>query len=506
MNKILTSKQIQQVDRYTIEHEPIASIDLMERASKRFYKRLKKIAGKSLYKNPVHVVVGTGNNGGDGLVVARFLKEDGADVRISIVQLSEQGSPDFETNKERAIELGIPIHSIQASEDVPDFNSEDLVIDAIFGTGLSRPAEGIAGETIQKINAASPIVVSVDIPSGLYGEDNSENLKDNIVRADYTITFQVPKLSFFFAENEIFLGRWYVEDIGLHPDGIQEQESNYYFIDQRLIQSLHRDRRAFAHKGSFGHALIVAGSYGMTGAAVLSANACSRSGCGLTTIYAPKSAYTILQSTIPEAMCIADENEQFITAPPKQLDYTCIGIGPGMGTDEQTAKALKLFIQNSPCPLVLDADALNILSENPTWMAYLPEGSILTPHPGEFARLIGSKAVGYENIRHQIALSVKHRVYIVLKGAYTSISSPDGNVFFNTTGNPGMATGGSGDVLTGLLSGLRASGYSSLETVLMGVYLHGLAGDLALKKQSMESLRARDLVEYFGKAFQEISG
>jgi ADP-dependent NAD(P)H-hydrate dehydratase / NAD(P)H-hydrate epimerase len=505
MNKILTGKQIQLVDQFTIVHEPIDSINLMERAASRFYHSMKEELSSELEKfDTIYVVAGMGNNGGDGLALARLITQDSTvdvDLEVYVVKIAESGSPDFEINLCRLEDYGVKINFIGEASEVPTFTPNALLIDAIFGTGLNRPVEGVAVEVIRTINSSDLHVVSVDMPSGLFCEDNEENIAQHVIRAKLTLSFQVPKLIFFLPESEAFVGKWMVVDIGLHPIAIAHEKTDYYFTTTTWVKSMLRERRKFAHKGSFGHALLMAGSYGMGGAAVLSAMACSRSGCGLTTIYAPKDLYQILQVSVPEAMVITDEQNQIISGLPKKLDYSCVGVGPGIGQAKETASALKLLIQNASSPLVLDADVLNILAENKTWLAFLPKDTVLTPHPGEFSRLFGNEVLGYQRLQLQREMSIKHNVIIVLKGAYTSISSPNGSVVFNTTGNSGMASGGSGDVLTGLITGLIASGYTPFEGAVLGVYLHGLAGDLALENQSSESLKAGDLPQYFGKSF-----
>jgi NAD(P)H-hydrate epimerase len=435
--------------------------------------------------------------------LARLLLDEGKDVRVFYVQLGTHKSEDFKTNEKRLSESNVTLNQIVDHTDFPKISDNTIIIDALFGTGLNRPADGISKELIAYVNQSPKYCLcSVDIASGLFLEDNSENEVEGIIKADFTITFQLPKLAFLFPENEIYVGKWSVVGIGLSQEGIYQQKSQNYFVTSKSVQTIRQPRSKFGHKGSYGHALLVVGSKGMIGAAVLATKACIKSGCGLTSVWAPSRAEQIIQSQAPEALFLADTHTDFITSLPKAFPYKVIGVGPGIGQETQTANTLKLLIQNAAIPMVIDADALNILAENPTWLAFLPKGSILTPHPGEFARLTKKTMNSYERLKLQQAFSRKYQVHIILKGAYTSISAPDGKLFFNSSGNPGMATGGSGDVLTGLLTGIIASGYKTLEACILAVYVHGKSGDLALTNESVESISAASLIANLGKAFQ----
>ncbi|MCK4748951.1 MAG: NAD(P)H-hydrate dehydratase, partial [Bacteroidales bacterium] len=357
--------------------------------------------------------------------------------------------------------------------------------------------------------------VSIDIPSGLFGEANRENNPDAILKADYTLTLQCPSLSFFFAENHKFTGFWEVLPIGLHPKILEEEESPYRYLVAEYLASLLKTRKKFAHKGNFGHALLIAGCYGMMGAAVLAARACLRSGVGLVTSHVPRFGYQILQSSVPESLISIDQSDIIFSQAPELDMFSAIGVGPGLGCKSNSGKALKALIEAAKVPLVIDADALNLLSANPEWIELLPENSILTPHPREFDRLVpesgsgpatgvSAKTTGYNRHLKQMEFARKHKLIVLLKGAHSSIAFPDGKCWFNTTGNPGMATGGSGDVLTGLITGLLAQGISPLDAALAGVYLHGLAGDLAVKDSSQESMIAGDMIRHLGAAFREV--
>jgi NAD(P)H-hydrate epimerase len=329
-------------------------------------------------------------------------------------------------------------------------------------------------------------------------------LQGAIIEADYTLTFQFPKLAFLFPENEQFTSKWFVLPIGLAEAFTDDVEVKNFTIDPEDAASLLKPRSRFAHKGHFGHALLIAGGYGKMGAAALAAKATLRAGAGLVTAHVPKSGYAIIQTAAPEVMVSIDENETHFSLLPELSSYNAIGLGPGLGMEKETRQAVKLLIQNAGIPLLFDADALNILSENKTWIPFVPPNSIFTPHPKEFERLVGKTANDFERNKRQREFSALHKVYVVLKGANTCISKPDGKCFFNTTGNPGMATGGSGDVLTGIILGLLAQHYHPQEACVLGVFLHGLAGDVAAKKHSHEAMIAGDIIEGLGKAFRLI--
>ncbi len=497
--KILTVGQIREADVYTIAKEPIASVDLMERAATKCFNWLIQHYGRN--KN-YKIFCGTGNNGGDGLVIARLLSEKNVAVETFVVRISEKCSEDFTINHQRLKKINkIKISDIRTDIEIPGIDKNDIVIDAIFGSGLSKPVStGIAAEVIRAINKSSATVVAVDIPSGLFGEDNSSN-DGKIIQASQTLTFQFPKLSFFYAGSEKYVGNWHVLPIGLHPDFIENTIVRNYFVEKEDVRAMIRPRKKFSHKGNFGHALLVCGSYGKMGAAVLAARACIKSGAGLVTTHIAKCGYEIMQSSAPEIMCSIDNDEHLITDAIDLKPYNAVGLGPGIGNDEKTKKTLKLLIQNCGCPVVFDADAINILAENKTWLAFVPKNSIFTPHPKEFERLAGKSANENERQNLQTDFSKKYGVYVVLKGAYTCISTPAGDCYFNSTGNPGMATAGSGDVLTGIITGLLAQGYTSFESCLLGVYVHGLAGDLSAKCYGYEATTAGEIIKMLGKAF-----
>lgn len=500
--KIFTSSQIHELDKYTIENEPIESIDLMERAAKAL---TQAIAGVWNNSTPVIVFAGPGNNGGDALAVARLLSERDYKVTVYLFNITGSLSPDCAQNKRRLQEIK-RVQFIEVTEefDPPQLESGMLVVDGLFGSGLNKPLAGGFASLVKYINASQAQVVSLDIPSGLMTEDNIYNVRANIIRATMTLTLQQPKLSFLFPENQPFIGQLRVLDIRLSKEGIDKMEAAYTITEESLVRSLLMDRNAFVHKGQMGHALIVAGSYCMAGAAVLAAKACLRSGTGKVTVNTPRRNIPILQISVPEAIVQSGNDETIFTDMVETDDFDAMGIGPGLGQSEQTAVALISQLRRAQCPIVADADALNILANHRAWMQQLPKGIILTPHPKEFDRLEGHSADSYERLTKARNLAERIQGYVIVKGHYTAICLPDGHIVFNPTGNGGMATAGSGDVLTGIITGLLARGYKQAEACVVGVYLHGLAGDLAAQELGEESLLASDIVNYLPKAFKRL--
>lgn len=509
--KILSAEQIRAADAYTIKHEPIKSIDLMERASGLcfdwIYDNAPKLFPPSITEESAwvfHVVCGVGNNGGDGLGIARQLQRNGYNVEISVVHFTDKASDDFTTNFGKLGAAKKLVKEFKKSGDVPAFAHDCVIIDALFGTGISRPAEGIAADVIHAVNASGATVVSIDMPSGIFAEDNCDNDLSIVVRADHVLTFQSPKLSFFLADCSEFIGQVHILDIGLHRDFMNEVKTVHHLVTEQEVAAYQKPRSRIDHKGTFGHALIIAGSSGKWGAAAISALACFRTGPGLVSAHVGKEGASLICTHVPEAMISLDEQPDHFTSLPDITQYSAIAIGPGLGTGDDTTRTFKLLIQEAKVPLVLDADALNILAENKTWMAFLPKGTILTPHPGEFARLCGEKLSHFAGIEKQRELSQKYQICILLKGGHSTLSLPDGKVIINSSGNPGMATAGMGDALTGMITGLLASGYGPEKAAAMAMYIHGKAGDLALGSQSHESLITTDLINHIGQAFKSL--
>jgi ADP-dependent NAD(P)H-hydrate dehydratase / NAD(P)H-hydrate epimerase len=442
------------------------------------------------------------------LAIGRQLHDLGYQIEVFLLDFSENESEDFTTNKNRLLQTGINLNFFSKGIDFPKVSSDAVMIDAIFGIGLNGPVKGEFVKIITKINeyAQQGIpVISIDMPSGLFDEDNRKNDLNSIVKSYLTLTFQVPKLSFLFPENVFFLGDWKVLDIKLDEQFLDALPSDYHFIDFDLAYPLMKKRHKFSHKGNFGHALMIAGSYGKIGAAVLASKATLKSGAGLLTTHLPKCGYNIMQTSLPEAMVSIDRDEYYITESIKMDAFSAIGIGPGIGLDKDTQNVLKVLIQNAFQPLVLDADALNILSDNKTWLSFLPPNTILTPHPKEFERLTGRVSNSLDRLEMAIDFAKRYKVILVLKGAYTAVCAPNGTVYFNSSGNPGMATGGAGDVLTGIITGLAAQGISPLEAAVLGAYIHGLAGDIAATKNGETALIASDIINCLPKAFKFVA-
>jgi ADP-dependent NAD(P)H-hydrate dehydratase / NAD(P)H-hydrate epimerase len=500
--KLFISKQIKQIDSHTINEEQIRSADLMERAAGQLLKWYIQRFERSRH---IFIFVGPGNNGGDGLVLARLLEANRYDAEIIYVAFAAKTTDDWAVNMTRIHnETHVKVTTLANIDQLPAISSEDLIVDAIFGTGLTRPVEGLAGEVIGYINSTEATVVSIDIPSGLFGEDNTGNQYENIIKSDFTLTFQFPRLSFMFAENGPFTGEWHILPIGLSVNAIRNTDTPYIYLEKPMILPLLKSRNKFDHKGNFGHGLLIAGSIGKTGAAVLGASAALRSGIGLVTCHVPMRGILSIQCSLPEAMVNPDRNDRHFSEIGNTDLFTAAGVGPGIGTEAESQRAFYNLITEFKKPLVIDADGLNILSLNKEWFALIPEGTILTPHPKEFERLVGKTDNGYQRLARQVDFSREHKCIIVLKGANTSISTPSGTVYFNSTGNPGMATAGSGDVLTGILLSLLAQGYTSENAAVFGVFLHGLAGDIAAEELCYESIIASDIIKYLAKAFNKI--
>lgn len=502
--KILPIEKVRLGDAYTIENEPISDIDLMERAALALRDWFVKNIDKGLN---IKVFCGTGNNGGDGLALARLLNTEGYHVDVYVIRTGQDLSPSCQVNYDRLFKkAGVRIYDLSDEDDLPEVSGEDIVVDAIFGSGLSRPVKGFHAGMIRHINKNNAVVIAIDVPSGLYCDESNTTNPGAIIEADVTLTFQFPKYAFLFAENFKYVGLWEVIPIGIHEDFIREVEVDNYLIEMEDCKSILKPRVKYAHKGHFGHALLISGSYGKMGAAVLASKACLRTGAGLLTTHVPSRGYEVIQTAVPEAMVTIDASETAFSGMIEISNYNAIGVGPGIGMKEETQKALKLLIQSIENPVVFDADAINILAENKTWLSFLPRHCIFTPHPKEFERLAGKTNNDFDRVQLQREFSFKYSAYVILKGAHTCISCPDGRCYFNSTGNPGMATGGSGDVLTGVVLGLLAQYYHPKEASILGVYLHGLAGDISMEKRSMESLIASDIIDNLGEAFRKIRG
>jgi len=502
--KLFQCRKIKELDQYTIEHEPITSIELMERAATAIATEIMKRWDNN---TPFVVFAGPGNNGGDALAVARLLADKWYNVEVFLFNTSNKLSDDCTANRDRLTTMdNISFNEVTKQFTPPTLTDRHIIIDGLFGSGLNNPLSGGFANLAKYINAAPAKVISIDIPSGLNGDGNRFDVFPNIfVKANYTFSLQLPKLAFFFAENEDVVGEWSVLDIGLSKEGMESIDSDYSILEEEQVKALIKTRNKFAHKGDFGHALLIAGSYGMAGASILSARACLRSGVGLLTVHTPLYNMPILQTSVPEAMTEADFDEFAFANVVDVENYQAIGIGPGLGQKEETQIALLQQIKHIQSPLVMDADALNILSHHKEYLQNLPTETILTPHPKELERLIGRCTNSYERLQKAIQLAATIHVTIVLKGAYSAIISPEGSCIFNPTGNPGMATGGSGDVLTGIILGLLAQGYSTAESSIIGTYVHGMAGDIAAKQWGIIGMTAMNIVDALPLAWKKLT-
>jgi hydroxyethylthiazole kinase-like uncharacterized protein yjeF len=497
--KILSPTQLKEADNYTIENEPISSVDLMERAATKCFEWFIE---KYNSTDTVAVFCGIGNNGGDGLALSRMLLDAGWRVKTYVVEFSNNYSLDFTVNYKR-LEVLAPIKHVVDNDTIPDV-VEDVVVDAIFGVGLSKPPRDFTKDLIENINRSNAKVVSIDMPSGLYVTEKTTDIKA-IVKAQHTLTFQSVKLSLLLPEYSEYSGEFEVLDIGLLPDYLEKEEVRYHYTEKNNILKILKKRKKFSHKGTFGHSLLVGGSSGKIGAILLATKAAVKSGSGLVTSLIPKCGYQILQTAVPEAMVLV-EGENNLESLYHHINPSAIGIGPGLGTVVGTTELLKRFFEDNNAPLVIDADALNLISTHRDLLAMLPEGSVLTPHPKEFERLVGRWNDDFDKLKLATEFAINYQIVLVLKGANTAIFTPDGNTYFNSTGNSGLATGGSGDVLTGIITSLISQGYNNVYASILGVYLHGLTSEIAITKgnESLESFSAMNIIDYLGRAFNTL--
>jgi NAD(P)H-hydrate epimerase len=468
----------------------------MERASMAF---VEDYVNLPVGQSPVTVVCGPGNNGGDGLAIARLLHQRNYQVEVWLIKLGAGSSTNNRMNLKHWKEFG-GVVEIKEPAQLKGLAPKGVIIDAIFGSGIGRGISGLPAEVIEFINKSRCLVVAVDMPSGLFAEQ--PNPDGAIIEADHTLSFQVPKLAFFLPQNQTYVGDWHILDIGLDGQFMGQLQVDQFSIDQSLIQGFRRAEHKYAHKGNFGHALLVVGAKGKMGAAVLAANAALRGGLGLLTVHVPVCGYQILQTKVPEAMCQLDDHENKCTDVQVSEGITSIGVGPGLGQARETVRGLKKLLETADSPMVIDADGLNIISQHRECLHLLPNQSILTPHPKEFQRLAGEATDDYQRLQIQKEFASRYGVIVVYKGAHTTVALPDGKLFFNTTGNSGMATAGSGDVLMGLITGLLTRTKDPVLAAVVGVYIHGLAGDLAATAISKPALTAGDIIQQIGPAIK----
>ncbi len=498
--QIYSAEQTHQWDAFTIGEQNITSLELMERAAGQCFAWL--MDGGYRHRN-FSIYCGKGNNGGDGLVIARLLALSDHQVMVCIPEFGHKGTEDFQANLARLHETRAGITFIPAVEQLRPIRKNDVVIDALFGSGLNRAPEGLNAAVIKHINDSGCEIISIDIPSGMSADHSSRDYPR--VRATHTLTFGQYKLAQLMAENEADSGEVHLLDIGLSKSFHETADHKLELADKSLISRMYRPRKKFSHKGTFGHALLMAGSYGKIGAAILATKACLRSGAGLTSVYVPRCGYNIMQQSAPEAMTITDSNETYLTGIPEDLNrFAAIGIGPGLGLQAQTGDLLPSLFETFKKPVVIDADAGNLLASEPMLFYKVPHGSVFTPHPKEFDTLFGKCNNDFERMDRAIQKAREFNIVIVLKGHYTLIAGAEKAVF-NNTGNPGMATGGSGDVLTGIITGLLAQGYEPFDAAVLGTYVHGVAGDAAASVLGHEALIASDIIKFLGKAFLQIA-
>jgi hydroxyethylthiazole kinase-like uncharacterized protein yjeF len=495
--KIFNAEKIKELDKLTIETQKITSLELMERAALQAFLWLVNHFHDK--KTVYHIFCGVGNNGGDGLVIARMLKQNFFEVHIYVVPFSEKFSNDFDSNLERLKECNLTYEVIKADSEFPNIAENHIIIDAIFGIGLTRVMDSWLQLLIQKINYHQSFTVSIDVPSGLF-----LNQKTNVaIHSDVVLTFQLPKLAFYLPDNENFINEIVLLPIDLDEKAIEFIPSNYFYTNLNEIKKRYKPISKFSHKGTQGHVLLIGGCFGKIGAMVLASQATLRSGCGLATVFIPKCGYEILQTATPEAMVITDESYHRISNIAFNFQPKAIGIGMGIGQDVATAEAIFDFLKNNSIPLVIDADALNILSEHQEWLNLLPKNSILTPHPKELERLIGTWNDDFDKIEKVKVFAKTYHLVVLIKGAFTLIID-EKNVFVNSSGNQALATGGSGDVLSGMITSFRAQGYSAVDAALLGVYFHGRTADIAMNDMGYEGFIASDIIKYLGKVFMEL--
>jgi hydroxyethylthiazole kinase-like uncharacterized protein yjeF len=471
MLPLLTSPQIREADAYTIANEPISSVNLMERAAKAFVGWFVNHFPDK--KQAISIYCGTGNNGGDGLAIARILHgHHYKSVNIKVTRFSDKASDDFNVNLKK-LQSTITVMEIKSGDDFPDEDSP-VLIDAMLGSGLNKPLHGDYERLVKHLNSLEKTVVAVDIPTGFFSEGETKP-DSTVLKAKLVITFQQPKINFLLPESGPVMECWEAVNIGIDDKFVQSLDSPYRFITEKDIRHLMKPRHKFSNKGTFGHALIVAGQAKTMGAALLCSSACAHAGAGLTTACVPESGLIALNSYLPEIMAIVRQGNDL---PEIGWDkFSTMGIGPGLGNDENSLNLLCDILTNYKKPVVIDADALNILAEHKQLWTMVPEGSIITPHMKEFDRLFGESNSWWQRLQTAIEKAKEHKICIVLKNDYTITATPDGKAYFNSTSNAAMASGGMGDALTGIITALLAQKYSSQDACIIGTYIHGKAGD-----------------------------
>lgn len=497
--KLFSAEQIYAADKFTIAKQEITSDELMERSAVQIFNWMHlRMQGAPV---KIQLFCGIGNNGGDGIALARHLKEHGYNIAVHVVNYSEKRSKDFLINLDRLKDRKIWPNFIASDGAYPEIGVDDIIVDAIFGIGLNRPPAAWVGKLIDYLHASKAIILSLDIPSGLY-TDRVPEQKDAIIKSNFVLSFQTPKLVFFLPETGIYIEQWEVLDIGLDSEFLATEETAFKLIGKHEVLPMYIPRTKFSHKGNHGHSLLIGGSYGKIGAVKLASSAALKIGSGLVTTYLPACGYDILQTSLPEAMVVT-EGDMSISKIDFSIKPTVIGIGMGMGTEEETIKGVSDFLKSNDVPLLIDADGLNILAANKNLFGLLPKQTVLTPHPKELERLLGTWKDDFDKLKKVKAFSKEFDCIVIIKGAHTITVYHDKG-FVNTTGNPGMATAGSGDVLSGIVTGLIAQGYEPLSAAIFGVYLHGKSADLLIESTGYQSLIASDIVNGLGAAYLDL--
>ena len=502
--KLFTTEEIRAIDRRTIEQEGVPSLELIERVAEGV---ADEISSRWRSNKPTMVFAGPGNNGADALGAARLLFERGFRPEVFLFNIGgDKLSTDCAASRDRMLAEvpDIIFHEVKDRFSMPKITTNHLVIDGLFGSGLREELQGGFKSLVQYINDENATVVSIDLPSGMFGDWNPQIVNRNTIHATLTLAIQFPRISFFIPDNAELIGEWKIIDIGLSEKAIATSPANFCLVEQRDVHRRLRHRKEFASKADFGSGILYAGSYGMMGAAILAARGALRAGVGKLTVNSPKCGYQIMQSSVPEALFRHNRGEINIIDIHPERDFSAIAVGPGLGTNELTVKAVEDFLASINQPVILDADALNCIAIKPSILNTIPVLSILTPHAGEFDRLFGPQPSAEARLRKAIEMAKDYNILIILKGRYTAIVRPDGKVYFNSSGCPAMATAGSGDVLTGVLLSMLAQGYPAELASLIAVYVHGLAGEMAAAEQGEYGVTAGDIASYIGKAISEI--
>ena len=499
--KILTATQIHQADKFTIEKEGIDSDILMERAALGIFDWInQRLKGAP---NVFRIFCGVGNNGGDGIALARMLHEADFNVAVYVVNFSEKRSDDFLKNMARLKERKLWPEFLNATSAHPEIRLDDIIIDAIFGIGYNRPMDGWVQKLVQSLNTSDAFVLSVDVPSGMPQDWVPD--ENAVIHANHVLSFQAPKLSFFLPQIGVFLEGWQVLDIQLDPEFLANVDTDFLYVTEDWVRPMLKFRKRFSHKGTYGHALVIGGSEGKMGAVQLAAKACLRSGCGLVSAYVPKLGYVPLETGLPEVMVLTDKGEERILDIQLPFVPTTVALGMGLGMDSRTEETFGHFLNSVDFPIVIDADGINLLAKRNDFKALIPKNSILTPHPKELERLLGGWKDDYDKLEKAQQFCNDHQCILCLKDAYTIVINGEKG-YINSTGNSGMATAGSGDVLAGILTGLLAQGYASLDAAIFGVYLHGAAGDIAASQLGEHAMIASNITEFLGAAFLKLQG